>query len=102
MKIKQKTNHKGKIIDPYPVTIDISILSEQLNLPTLEAMVRDIEENFLTRPAAKKWILCDYPEKKLKAAKEAGKPNVVPMPAGLRSLLPTKTQQLDVGYENTW
>lgn len=88
-----ETNKKGKVIDPYPDTMDVSVLSKYLNLPTLAAMIEDIETGYLNRPAAKKWILCDYPEKKLLAAKEAGRPNKLSLPAGLKSMLPTKTQQ---------
>jgi hypothetical protein len=93
-------NSKGKVTDPYPQAIDIDILSVHLNLPTLKAMVEDIEKNFLIRPASKKWILCDYPEKKLKALKEAGDKRLrVTIPSGLKSMLSDKTQQI---IKNQW
>lgn len=93
IKNEASVNHKSKVVDPYPPAMDISILSEYLNLPTLQQMVNDIEENYLNRPATKKWILCDYPEKTMKAAKEAGKKMKVDIPPALRSMLPAKTQQ---------
>ena len=91
---KAEENYKGKIVDPYPKDIAISILAEHLNLPTLQDMVNDIETNYLNRPAAKKYILCDYPEKELKARGKAGKPRKVIIPPALKSMLPEKTQQL--------
>ncbi len=56
-------------------------------------MVNDINKNYLTRPACKKWILCDYPEKKMKSLAEAGKPMRVAIPPALKSLIPEKTAQ---------
>lgn len=58
-----KTSDKVKLIDPYPNDMSIEILASGLNLPTLQQMVDDIEQNYLKRSASKKWILCDYPER---------------------------------------
>lgn len=91
---KSYWNEKDKIIDPYPVAMPIEILSKELNLPTLQQAVDDIVN--LVRPAAKKWILCDYPEKKIKAAEKAGKKMPIPvkLPPALLSMLPTDTVEV--------
>lgn len=83
---------KKKLKDPYPQAMPVEILSEQLNLPTLQAMMYDIHHNFLKRPATRKWILCDYPEKQKENAQKAGKNlHRLPIPKGLKSLLSTDT-----------
>lgn len=84
---------KPKLSDPYPDAMLISMLAIQLNLPTLQDMVNDIETGYLTRPAAKKWILCDFPEKKEKAAQQSGEKFTLQIPPGLKSMLPTEIQQ---------
>ena len=56
-------NKKEKIEDNYPDAMPIDLLAEHLNLPTLQSSVDDIQDNYLKRPASKKWILCDFPEK---------------------------------------
>lgn len=81
-----------KIDDPYPKTMPIEMLAKELNLPTLQEMVNDIQNNYLVRPASRKWILCDYPENELRKAKEAGKRRSVKIPPALRSMLPRETQ----------
>lgn len=50
----------------WPKEMAIESLSKHLNLPDLQLAVDDIQNNYLTRQASKKWILCDYPEKELK------------------------------------
>lgn len=87
-------NDKNKVVDSYPLAMDVGMLSLHLNLPTLQEMVNDVEQNYLNRPASKKWILCDFPEKTMKTAKEAGKKLRVDIPPALRSMLPVKIQQL--------
>jgi hypothetical protein len=77
----------GKIIDVYPVTMEVEMLAKELNIPTLSQMILDVADNYLKRPAYKKWILCDYPEKEIKKCKESGKPFKLSIPTGLRSLL---------------
>lgn len=88
---KAYENEKGKIVDTYPEAMLISMLAEHLNLPTLQESVDDIQNHYLTRAATKKWILCDYPEKKLKAHYDAAKPGKpsLTVPPGLKSLLPS-------------
>jgi hypothetical protein len=54
----------------------------------------DIEANYLTRPASKKWILCDYPEKKIKSFAESGGRHKLSLPGALASLLPKATQDV--------
>jgi hypothetical protein len=80
-------NNKGKLIDDYPLAMEIEMLSRQLNLPTLQSSVEDIVNNFLIRPASKRWILCDYPEKQIKKLEESGKPLKLNVPSALKSLL---------------
>ncbi len=86
-------NDNGKIVDPYPLSISIEILSKYLNLPTLQQSVNDIESNFLVRPASKKWILCDFPETTIRLAEQSGKdyPIKINLPPALRSMLPKET-----------
>ena len=83
-------SEKGKIIDPYPQAMPVEILSKHLNLPTLQEMVYDIRHNYLNRPASKKYILIDYPEKFVKKKDDEGKrqPHHIQIPPALRSMLP--------------
>jgi hypothetical protein len=82
-------NAKNKIIDDYPGAMPVEMLAVQLNLPTLQAMVDGIVTNYLIRPATRKWILSDYPEKMVKKAQDEGALPKLAIPAGLRSMLPT-------------
>jgi len=84
-------NLKDKVEDPYPAAMEISVLAEGLNLPNLQAMVDDIHNNYLVRPATKKWILCDYPEKEIKSMLVKGKGKALALPKALHSLLSAKT-----------
>lgn len=85
---------KKVLVDPYPDTMLIEMLSKQLNLPTLQEMVDDVQNNYLNRPATKKWILCDYPEKKIKLATDEGKQfTTLSIPPGLKSLAKTSVQE---------
>lgn len=90
-----------KIIDDYPQAMEVSMLSAELNLPTLQDAVNDITENYLNRPASKKWILCDYPEKQIKKLEDAGKtaPFKVSIPPALKSMLPSSQQEK---IKNEW
>jgi hypothetical protein len=63
--------------------MEIGTLAEHLNLPDLQMVVDDIQNNFLKRPASKKWILSDYPEKQL----ETKLKSKIKIPPVLRSLL---------------
>lgn len=72
-----------------PEFLDIGLLALHLNIPTLQQAVQDIQNNYLVRPATKKWILCDYPEKQLKSCSDNDKPLRIPFPKALESLLPT-------------
>lgn len=80
---------KKELIDPYPDAMLIEMLAKQLNLPDLIQAVEDIETGYLKRPAAKKWILCDYPEKKIKAWDSPGAP-LLSIPSGLATMLPAQ------------
>ncbi len=83
----------GKIIDDYPQAMPIEMLSEQLNLPTLQEMVDDIEKNYLVRPASKKYILCDYPEKFLLKSATTGADKKIDLPAALKTMLPADVKE---------
>lgn len=93
VEVKAERDGKGKVKDDYPFAMPVDMLSNHLNLPTLQQMIDDIVNNYLTRPATKKYILCDYPEKLVLKAKEDGvKPKAV-IPPALRSMLPIETQR---------
>lgn len=80
---------------PWPKEMDIESLSKHLNLPDLQMAVDDIQNNYLTRQASKKWILCDCPEKELKTKLV----NQVKLPPVLASLLKDE----DVNFiESEW
>lgn len=92
---KAARNAKGKIEDPYPVAMPVQMLAQFLNLPTLQESVNDITDNYLNRPASKKWILCDLPEKIIKKAEAEGDPNPkFAIPPALRSMLPKSQQEI--------
>lgn len=89
--------HDGKLdkeTDKYPEAMPIDLLAWQLNLPTLQDSVDDIVNNYLIRPASKKYILCDLPEKLILKAKEDGHKPKMAIPPALRSMLPTKTVEI--------
>jgi hypothetical protein len=90
---RAEVNEKNKVIDPYPEEMQIAILEKELNLPTLQSSIDDIQKNYLIRPGTKKWILCDYPEKMILKANEAGKKFNFQIPKALRSLLPDAIQK---------
>lgn len=83
----EKGRKKGR--NDLPEALDIGLLSVHLNLPTLQQAVEDIEKNYLVRPATKKYILCDYPEKQIKSCRDNDKPLKISFPSVLESLLPT-------------
>jgi hypothetical protein len=80
---------KGKKIrNSLPESMEIDTLSGHLGIQTLRTAIQDIKENYLVRPATRKWILCDYPEKLIKAALAAGKKKTtLSLPGALKSLL---------------
>lgn len=94
-----KRNKKNKIEDPYPIAMPVEILSKHLNLPDLQFMVDGIRNNYLKRPAAKKYILIDYPEKFVLKKDNEGKqrPHSISLPPALLSLLTKETT--DIIYE---
>lgn len=92
LKVAGATWEKKKLTDQYPQAMPVDMLAEQLNLPTLQSMIDDIVNNFLVRPATRKWILCDYPEKQKENAQKAGKNlHRLPIPKALKSFLDSKT-----------
>lgn len=94
-KLRGAKRKKNKIEDEYPQSMSIKILSAHLNLPHLQSVVDDITSNYLTRKATKKYILYDYPEKKLKAAEADGKgyPVRIDLNPALKSLLPKEVTE---------
>jgi hypothetical protein len=85
-------NSKGKIIDPYPLGMPVDLLANELNLPTLQNSVDDIVQNYLVRPATKKWILCDYPEKQIAKCATIGEDKPISIPPALKSMLPKEVK----------
>lgn len=84
----------GKVEDTYPDGMPIKILSKHLNLPTLQQSVDDIKDNYLNRPATKKWILCDFPEKEIEKGTKSGKAIIkLNIPKALRSLINQSVQK---------
>lgn len=83
-----------KLVDTYPDAMPIEILAKHLNLPTLQDSVNDIKDNYLNRPATKKWILCDYPEKEIEKGTKAGKAIIkLNIPKALRLLISQPVQK---------
>lgn len=89
-----------KIEDDYPQAMPIEVIASGLILPTLQEMVNDIVSNYLNRPASKKYILVDYPEKFIKKCENEGKefPVKIDIPAALKSMLPDETKLKIYGY----
>lgn len=89
-----------KISDPYPIFMNIDLLASGLNIPNLQDMVNDIELNYLNRPASKKYILVDYPEKFIKKCENEGKefPVKIDIPPALKSMLPDHTKEKIYNY----
>lgn len=90
--LEKKKQREYMIYSEYPLAMTIELVSEQLNIPTLQQSVDDIEKNYLNRPATKKWILCDLPEKQIKKCTEDGKPQKISIPAALKSMLPREVK----------
>lgn len=61
-------NSKNKIEDKYPDKMSIDLLSRNLNLPDLQFIANDVENNYLSRAATKKFILDEYPRKEIHKA----------------------------------
>lgn len=91
---KASWNEKDKIVDDYPAAMPVEILAKSFNIPNLQKLVDDVEMNYLKRPATRKWILSDYPEKELEKMDRLGVGKRVNIPAALRSMLPTEQVQL--------
>lgn len=91
VKIDEKTNKKS---DPYPHAMPIDVLSSGLNLPDLQLAADDINKNYLTRSASRKFILDDFPRKKIESFKEEARqlPFSLKIPPALASMLPQKSQ----------
>lgn len=81
-----KNGKETKVRNQFPEVMDIETLSEKLNLPCLQSSVDDICTNYLNRPASRKWILCDYPEKELVSKTRYE----VKIPPALKSMLPAE------------
>jgi hypothetical protein len=98
--IKGVTRKKTKIEDSYPNAMPIEMLSAELNLPNLQQVCDDIENNYLVRSATKRYILRDYPEKLILKTETEGKqfPVKISIPPALKSMLPVKDQQTILNY----
>jgi len=82
---------RDNMSDQYPPQMEIRMLAEYMNLPTLQAMVDDIHNNYLKRNATKKYILSDYPEQERAKMQKEGKNRKLNIPTALKSLLPEST-----------
>lgn len=65
-----------------PQEIPLDVLEKHTGLK-LGSAILDISENYLKRPASKKWILCDFPERELQTKPK----NKIKIPSALASLL---------------
>lgn len=89
---RKEGSESKKIRDDYPEFVEIDVLSRGLNLPHLQAIVDDVENNYLIRPATKKYLLFDLPEKQIREMDSAGQIKKLSiLPVGLRSLLSDDT-----------
>jgi len=82
---------KNKIIDDYPLAISVDVIAKELNIPTLQDSVNDIHDNYLSRAATRKYLLCDLPDKQRAKNELTGKNSPAKIPAGLRMLLSEDT-----------
>lgn len=71
--------------------MSIEILAVQLKIPNLQSMVDDVRNNYINRPATKKWILFDYPEKHIAKCDKDGKKKRLSIPSALRSFFTNHT-----------
>lgn len=92
IKNEARHNAKGRVTDPYPEAMEISMIAKNTEHSQLQFAVDDIYFNYLKRPASRKYILCDYPEKEIAKILE-GKKKSITMPKGLKDILPDDTQQ---------
>lgn len=77
----------------YPQEIALDVLERHTKL-ILAPAIRDIQENYLTRAASKKWILCDYPEKEM-ILKPKDKIKIPPALASLLNQATVETIKLE-------
>ncbi|HMG89613.1 MAG TPA: hypothetical protein VK589_06125 [Chryseolinea sp.] len=71
----------------WPDAVEVAELEKHLGI-SLQSAIDDIRENYLNRSATKKWILCDFPQNKIKLAAEQGKKNcTLQIPPALKSLI---------------
>lgn len=73
----------------YPQEISLDVLERHTKL-ILAPVIRDIQENYLTRAASRKWILCDFPEKEMILKPK----NKIKIPSALASLLNPDTVEI--------
>lgn len=90
-----KDGKKVKVRNSTPDTLAVDDLALHLGIPTLKESIEDIQKNYLNRPASKKYILSDYPEKQLVNKLK----HQVKLPPALKSMLPTATV---VEIHNQW
>lgn len=82
-------NEKGQKTtrSTWPDSMEVEKLEKHLGI-SLQSAIDDIRENYLNRAATKRWILCDFPENKVRLAQEAGKKNcTLQIPPALKSLI---------------
>src|SRR5688572_656886 len=96
LRIAKTTRKKTKIDDPYPNAMPIEMLSTELNLPNLQHVCDDIENNYLVRSATKRYILWDYPEKEIAKFEREVKPKPwrLNIPPALNSMLKESDREI--------
>lgn len=85
----------------WPDSMEVEKLEKHLGI-SLQSAIDDIRENYLNRAATKRWILCDFPEKKIKLSQEQGKKFcTLQIPPPLKSLIsPTVAAQIGKEWES--
>lgn len=84
---KASRDEKKKIKDPYPLVMEVAMIAEFANLPDLAFACNDIENNYLKRPASRKYILADYPDKVMAKQRSEGKPFNLKLPPALVAMI---------------
>lgn len=94
---KTARDDKKKVKDPYPLAMEIAVLSSFGGLPDLQFAVDDIQKNYLKRPGTRKYILSDYPDKELTKQHAAGKAYKLHIPSFISAFLSKEDQDTIIG-----
>lgn len=83
----------GKVVDDYPLAMEVETLMIHLPFPELALAVHDVHENYLKRHATRKYILFDYPESIIKSKGLKGDAPTLNIPPVLSSLINDETRK---------